>query len=191
MDHEVVPWSEGIFPWSHFMATLWWSVFFLKRNTLVILWWNIRKNRIENRTFLDLVVVVCWFHACIYIYIGPPNWVQYWVRVVNNSWRCSPISFKHVYLWCLLVGPHWTTYQSNLGVRLKKWATYEPLTSWMSEWVPFRNYTLRIQICSLYIFLIYVGCYFIVTHTHCKNVQWRVHPLDIKISSDQDYVLLL
>ena len=133
----------------------------------------------------------CLLVSCLYIYIGPPNWVQYWVRVVNNSWRCSPISFKHVYLWCLLVGPHWTTYQSNLGVRLKKWATYEPLTSWMSEWVPFRNYTLRIQICSLYIFLIYVGCYFIVTHTHCKNVQWRVHPLDIKISSDQDYVLLL
>ena len=48
-------------------------------------------------------------------------------RVVINIWRRGPISFKRVSLWCLLFGPYRTTYQSNLGAQLKKWATLRPI----------------------------------------------------------------
>ena len=45
------------------------------------------------------------------------------IRVVIDIWRRSPIPFKHVSLWCLLFDPHQTTYQSNVGGLIKKWAT--------------------------------------------------------------------
>ena len=41
-------------------------------------------------------------------------------RVVISIWRCGPISFKHVSLWCLFFDPHQTTYQPNLGVQSRK-----------------------------------------------------------------------
>ena len=40
--------------------------------------------------------------------------------VVNKFWRCSPISFKHVSLWCLFVDLHLSTCLSNEGVQLRK-----------------------------------------------------------------------
>jgi hypothetical protein len=43
-----------------------------------------------------------------------------WIWIMLCGWRRSPISFKHVLLQCLLVDPHRTTYQSNLGVRLRR-----------------------------------------------------------------------
>jgi hypothetical protein len=49
-------------------------------------------------------------------------------RIVINIWRHRPICFKHVSIWCLLFDPHQNTYQSNLAVRLRKVATYDPCT---------------------------------------------------------------
>ena len=42
------------------------------------------------------------------------------VCAVINIRRCSPISFKHAPLWCLLFDPHRTIYQSNLGGPIKE-----------------------------------------------------------------------
>ena len=48
-------------------------------------------------------------------------------RAVINIWRHSPISFKHVFLWCLLVDPCRTAYQSNLGGLIKKTSHLRPM----------------------------------------------------------------
>ena len=36
--------------------------------------------------------------------------------VVSKTWRRSPISFEHVYLWCLFFDPHQTKHQSITNV---------------------------------------------------------------------------
>jgi hypothetical protein len=40
--------------------------------------------------------------------------------MVSMSWARSPISLKHVTLWCLTLDPPLTTYYSNIGVRAKR-----------------------------------------------------------------------
>ena len=73
---------------------------------------------------LDLFWVGYGYWKCMFVdfligYICPPNCVH--CRVAINFWRRSPTSFKHVSLWCfLLFDPHGSTYQSNLGVHLRK-----------------------------------------------------------------------
>jgi hypothetical protein len=37
-----------------------------------------------------------------------------------KTWRLNLISFKHVTLWCLFFGLHWTTHRSNIRIRLRK-----------------------------------------------------------------------
>ena len=44
-------------------------------------------------------------------------------RVVINIWRCSPISFKHKSLWCLLFDPHRAIYRLHIGVWLPNGVT--------------------------------------------------------------------
>ena len=72
--------------------------------------WNICKNRIEIRTFLDLVMVIgcAWLAVDFltgYTHVLPTVFTIECI-VVMNIWRRSPISFKHVSLWCLLTEPH-------------------------------------------------------------------------------------
>ena len=55
-------------------------------------------------------------------YIGPPNCVYYPVAI--SSWRRSPISIEHVYVWYVLFDLHQTTYQSYQGVYSRKQAIY-------------------------------------------------------------------
>ena len=43
----------------------------------------------------------------------PPNCAQYLVWSNSWSWRRSPISFKHMFLWCLFFDPHPTIHKSN------------------------------------------------------------------------------
>ena len=50
------------------------------------------------------------------------------VEWLINIWRRSPITFKYVCLWCLVFDLHKTTYQSNVGVWLRKIATEDPST---------------------------------------------------------------
>ena len=82
---------------------------------------NICKNRIENRTAFHLIMVIgsaC--SNCIVITIE--------CRTVNNIWRHSLISFKHVSSQCLLFDRHRTTYHSwNRGVRSKKTSHWRPI----------------------------------------------------------------
>ena len=62
--------------------------------------------------------------ACMFIgYIRHPNYIHYECRVDIHIQRDSPISFKHVSLCYLLFDPHRTSYQSNIGVWLRKRAT--------------------------------------------------------------------
>jgi hypothetical protein len=49
-------------------------------------------------------------------------------RIVSYTWGRRPISFKHVSSSSFLNDPHWTTFQSNLGVQWRKWATSDPST---------------------------------------------------------------
>lgn len=32
----------------------------------------------------------------------------------------NPISSKHIFFWCPFLEPHWTIYQSNIGVIIRK-----------------------------------------------------------------------
>ena len=84
--------------------------------------WNICKNRIENRT--SPYVVMGTRGACFLIFeldtqVLPIVFIIE-CRVLINIWRCSPISIKHVSLWYLLFHPHRTTYQPNIGFRIRK-----------------------------------------------------------------------
>ena len=51
--------------------------------------------------------------------------------VVIEIWKCSPISFEHVPFWCLLIDPHQTTYQSNIGIW---WRKKSPLNTHLTQW---------------------------------------------------------
>ena len=46
-----------------------------------------------------------------------PNCVTIEFEVADKSWRCNPIFFKHVFLWCLLFDFHLTTHQSIMSVQ--------------------------------------------------------------------------
>ena len=63
----------------------------------------------------------CWFLDCTHRSSQIVFTIEYKVMVI--IWRQSPISFKHVSLWCLLIDLHETTSQSHLGVQLRKIAT--------------------------------------------------------------------
>ena len=39
--------------------------------------------------------------------------------IFEKEWNWSPISFKHVLLWCLVFDPHQTTHQANIRVLLR------------------------------------------------------------------------
>ena len=41
----------------------------------------------------------CMFVDCLIEYIGPPNYVHYWVWIATKTWRWSPIYVRHVSLW--------------------------------------------------------------------------------------------
>ena len=64
------------------------------------LWWNINKIWIENWIFTYFVMVIR--------------------SAYNVSWRRSPISYNHVFLWHLFLDPHLTTHDSKIGVPQRK-----------------------------------------------------------------------
>ena len=66
----------------------------------------------------------CMFVDFLVGYIDPLNCVHY--RVYGRYYcfkTYSNVLYFFLSLWCLLVDPHRTTYLSNLGVRLRDWAT--------------------------------------------------------------------
>ena len=83
------------------------------------------QNRIKIWTspYLGMVIgssclLICWLNTCMC-----PIMFTIECRVVFNIQKHSPISFKHVSVWCLLFDPHRTTCQSIVGVQLRN----EPL----------------------------------------------------------------
>ena len=92
----------------------------------------------KNRSSPNLVIIIG--SACTLIpwigFEGPLIVFTIDCRLLMNTYWCSPISFEHVSLWCLLSDTHGTTYQSNLGVQSRKGATWDHLpftvqASWM------------------------------------------------------------
>lgn len=67
-------------------------------------------------------------------YINPPTCIHFRHGVVNMIWRCSPMSFKNVSLWCVFYDYDLTTHQSNWGVELRKATQYHPHTLTQNEW---------------------------------------------------------
>ena len=59
-------------------------------------------------------------------------------REVIHTQRYGPISFRHVSLWGWIFDLHRTTYQSNLGVTLRKRATSYPCN--LYPWRPTRGW---------------------------------------------------
>ena len=58
------------------------------------------------------------------------------MKSLDQSWRCSPISFEHASLWCLFFNPNCTAHHSNIGVpfQTRHWRT--PHILWMSSDLP-------------------------------------------------------
>ena len=85
--------------------------------------------RIEDWTSLDLVMVIT--SACLLVskldthLLSISFIIEH--RAVVNIWRCNPISFNHVCLWCFLFDPHRTAYQS-WEPDWRKRATCDPST---------------------------------------------------------------
>ena len=64
-------------------------------------------------------------------------------RRVVDVWRCSPISFKHVSLWCLLLDPRQrTAYRSNMRVWLER--SNHTMLAYLCMW----THPLRRWYCS-------------------------------------------
>ena len=87
--------------------------------------WGITKSWIDNWTSLELVMVI--WSACLliswlntYAILQTTGMLNVECGVVNKIWQRSPISFKHVSLWCSFSDPHWTTHRLNIGVWLRK-----------------------------------------------------------------------
>ena len=101
--------------------------------------WNVCKNRIENRIFLDLVMVIG--SACLLIskldtWVLPfVSFIEY--RVVINIWRCSPNQDLSIFGFMRKVGLwQWST-----------WYTYMLRNSrerWLFVWFKFGNCVFHI-----------------------------------------------
>jgi hypothetical protein len=92
---------------------------------IVSLPWSISNTRTENWIFLGLIMIIRSVYAIFPSskYIGPPNYVHYWVwstTAGDRIWTCGPLRFKLVSLWCLFFDPHVATHQSNIRVWLRK-----------------------------------------------------------------------
>ena len=78
--------------------------------------------RLKFRTSPDLVMD---FESAHFVdslteYITLPIVFTVKCRAIDHVQRRSPISFRHVSLWCLLLDPHRTTYQSKYKGPIKK-----------------------------------------------------------------------
>ena len=80
------------------------------------------KNQLENHTspYLVMVTEIAHFLVEYMLCFRYPNVFIIECRVDKNIQRRNPTSFKHASLSCLLFNSHQTTYQPNLGVRLRK-----------------------------------------------------------------------
>jgi hypothetical protein len=101
-----------------------WSIFCCEICVALInLFWNIILNRIANWTSLDLGMDIrsaCVFYTTLYQdRMVPPIMLAIDCKVVNWIWKCCPIFFKHVSLWCLFLDPLLTTHHSNIGAGMR------------------------------------------------------------------------
>ena len=104
-------------------------------------WSIINKNWIECQTFLwfSYGYLKCTFGESLTEYTGPPNCVHHWVWIVDKIWSRSSISFKNMCLYAVCsFDPNPTTYQSTIGVQLRKLSNTCKLYTNVSLWESLR-----------------------------------------------------
>ena len=96
--------------------------------TLATLQWNICKSWISPYLVMAIRSACLFGFLSGYTHRSSQLCYSSECRADLHVRRRSPVSFKHLSLHCLFFDPHWTTYESNIGVQLRKWTTWDPST---------------------------------------------------------------